>query len=117
MARQKTWPKEWKIAPARGPPEWEWGFDQQSLTDSVEPIPDFEFINESVGNDCAHSGCAMAFICPVHARMAKSVNLVTHLPAMKGDLPYTTKFVLRDRSAWLEYHQFPKAKAVGFPIL
>jgi len=31
------------ITPARGPPEWEWDFDQQSLSDAVEPIPDFEF--------------------------------------------------------------------------
>ena len=31
------------ITPARGPPQWEWGFDQRTLTDDVEPIPDYEF--------------------------------------------------------------------------
>jgi hypothetical protein len=31
------------ITPARGPPEWEWEIDQQTLIDAVEPIPDYEF--------------------------------------------------------------------------
>jgi len=39
------------ITPARGPPEWEWDFDQQSLADAVEPIPDFEF---DLGNCSRH---------------------------------------------------------------
>jgi len=30
-------------SPARGPPEWEWEFDQQPLAQAVEPIPDYEF--------------------------------------------------------------------------
>jgi len=32
-----------RVTPARGPPEWEWDFDQWSMTDAVEHIPDYEF--------------------------------------------------------------------------
>ena len=31
------------ITPARGPPEWEWDFDQRSMTDAIEHIPEDEF--------------------------------------------------------------------------
>jgi hypothetical protein len=36
-------PRPPPITPARGPPEWEWDFDQRPLGDAVEPIPDYEF--------------------------------------------------------------------------
>ena len=39
------------ITPARGPPEWEWDFDQRSMTDAIEHISEYEF---DLGNCSRH---------------------------------------------------------------
>ena len=36
-------PRPLPITPARGPPEWEWDFDQRPVEEVIETIPDYQF--------------------------------------------------------------------------
>ena len=39
------------VSPARGPPEWEWDFDQRPVEEVIAAIPDYEF---DLGNRSGH---------------------------------------------------------------